>query len=350
MNTWNLRTEILSAAHRWYWVVFSFLLGALMGWLVSMVWPGPYRAVQDIYVGLNAHRATRDLYLADVGIEQFRNLDDYKNWQMEQLNSLALSDEFLRKTLTRLQVGDESWKEVDVQGLRKMLEISWRNTGDWHFSAEATSQEQASQAVTEWTRVVAEEVNLAADAARHLIEIDTQMQAISDELVELSTRQLLLQDTLVALDRWQKLLINDQTNEPLSPSDHWALLSQVTSAMTWNIGWRSAMDSSPPLGAQPEDYLNWLQQVMTLIETELSEIPTQLENLTGEYNDLATEYNQIADTTLSLSGNLEVQNLKSNRLDVYQLRPTGALIIIGGVLGLLIYGVILIIQISRRTG
>ena len=74
-----------------------------------------------------------------------------------------------------------------------------------------------------------------------------------------------------------------------------------------------------------------------------------LGNVTDSLNQIVW-HNQIADATLSLSGNLEVQNLKSNRLDVYQLRPTGALIIIGGVLGLLIYGVILIIQISRRTG
>ena len=44
MNIWNFRDEILAAAHRWYWVVASFLLGALLGWLVSFVWPAPYRA------------------------------------------------------------------------------------------------------------------------------------------------------------------------------------------------------------------------------------------------------------------------------------------------------------------
>jgi uncharacterized protein involved in exopolysaccharide biosynthesis len=66
MNIWNFRDEILAAAHRWYWVVASFLLGALLGWLVSFVWPAPYRATLNLYVGLNAYRATRDLYIAEV--------------------------------------------------------------------------------------------------------------------------------------------------------------------------------------------------------------------------------------------------------------------------------------------
>ena len=108
MNTWDIRTEILMAGHRWYWVVASFLLGALLGWIISLFWPAPFRAVQDVYVGLNAYRATRDLYIAEVAGEQFRNLDDYKNWQMGQLNSLALSDEFLSETLIQLQGIDPS--------------------------------------------------------------------------------------------------------------------------------------------------------------------------------------------------------------------------------------------------
>ena len=144
MNTWNLRTEILAAAHRWYWVVASFLLGALLGWLISLIWPAPYRAVQDIYVGLNAYRTTRDLYISEVAEAQFRNQDDYKNWQMGQLNSLAHSDEFLTETLFRLRETDQDWQEVDLSELRAMLAIAWRNTGDWHFSAQANKPIQGT--------------------------------------------------------------------------------------------------------------------------------------------------------------------------------------------------------------
>ena len=57
MNTWNLRQEILTATHRWCWIVASFLLGALLVWVVSYIYPAPYRATQVLYVGLNAYRA-----------------------------------------------------------------------------------------------------------------------------------------------------------------------------------------------------------------------------------------------------------------------------------------------------
>jgi len=213
MNTWNPRTEILAIAHRWYWVVASILLGALLGWLASVIWPAPYRAVQDIYVGLNAYRATRDLYIAEVSEQQFRNLDDYKNWQMGQLNALSLSDAFLVETLNRLQSEDNYWQEVDLPELRAMLAIGWRNTGDWHFSARTEGSTQAVQAVSIWSQVVIEEVALAVEAARQMVLIDSGLQAVSTALVELETRQILLQETQSSLNEWQLYLEMEPTGD-----------------------------------------------------------------------------------------------------------------------------------------
>ena len=135
MNEWNPRKEIISAAHRWYWIAASFILGALLGWLVSFIWPAPYRATMDLYVGLNANRATRNLYITEVAQESFENLDDYKHWQMSQLNALVISDEYLVETLNRLQDDDSYWQGFDVLELRQVLSVAWRNTGEWHFSA-----------------------------------------------------------------------------------------------------------------------------------------------------------------------------------------------------------------------
>ena len=154
MNTWNLRDEILTAAHRWYWMVGGFLLGMLLGWLVSFIWPAPYRGMVDIYVGLNAYRSHRDLYVMEVAENDFRNRDDYKNWQMDQLDALALSDEYLEETLSRLQVQDAYWQNLDVSDLREMLAIAWRNTGEWHFTALADEADLSAQAAVTWSDVV----------------------------------------------------------------------------------------------------------------------------------------------------------------------------------------------------
>ena len=349
MNTWNLRTEILSATHRWYWVVASVLLGALLGWLVSLIWPAPYRATQDIYVGLNAHRATRDLYLADVGLQQFRNLDDFKNWQMEQLNSLAVSDSFMTETLIRLRLADESWQEVDLPELRTMLSIAWRNTGDWHFSAQADSSGQAKQAVSVWSQVVIEEVALGVESAREMVAIDSRMQANSDELVDLESRLILLQETQTALDRWQIWLEAEPVDQPLPPLAHGSLFSLVTNAANWNMGWLTILESAPPSGSLPVDYLVWLVQVRVLLEAEMAAIPAQIEALIREYEVLTLKYAKVADGNRGLSGNMEVGQIRSEPSQITQIRPTGALVLIGSLLGFLVLGIIWLVQITRRT-
>jgi hypothetical protein len=348
MNTWKIRTEILLAAHRWYWVVISFLVGALLGWIISQIWPAPYRAVQDVYVGLNAYRVTRDLYVAEVAEEQFRNLDDYKNWQMSQLNSLALSDEYLDETLIRLQEIDQSWQEIDLPELRSILVVAWRNTGDWHFSATVENPSWAIQAVSVWSEVVTEKIALAVDAARQLVVIDAELQAVSEELVALEARQVILQDTQIAVHELQKLL-KQSSSETLPSATHWSLVSLVANAASWNIGWVSLMEDAPTYGSLSEDYLGWLEQVDAMAEAELSAIPAQISTLTSKQEILNSEYTNAADDSKALSATLDVQIINTEQPQLTHLRETGITIMIGGLLGLLIWGIGWLVQITRRT-
>jgi hypothetical protein len=349
MNTWNVRTEILLAAHRWYWLVASFLVGALLGWIISLLWSSPYLAVQDVYVGLNAYRATRDLYIAEVAEEQFRNLDDYKNWQMGQLNSLALSDEFLSETLIQLQGVDQSWQNIRLPELRSMLAIGWRNTGDWHFSAQAENPDEALQAVSVWSEVVIEKVALAVEAARQLIEIDAQLQAVSQYLTALNTRQVLLQETQSAVQKWRELLVSNWVDKSLPPAKHWLLISQVANAASWNIGWVSIMEDAPVFSSFSEEYLNWLDQVDAMIESELSTLPAQISKLTREQESLNKEYRKSADESKALSANLNVEILNNEQPQVTELRKTGMMMIIGGLLGVLVWGFGWLVRVTRRT-
>ncbi len=348
MNSWNPRDEILSAAHRWYWMVASFLLGALLGWLVSYIWPAPYRATVDLYVGLNAYRATRDLYIAQVAQEEFRNLDDYKNWQMRQLNSLALSDEYLAETLARLQARDSDWGRLDVPTFRAMLAITWRNTGDWHFSVKMDDPENATQAVSVWAQVVTEKVNDAVSAARQMVRIDSDLNAVSQALVLAETRQRTLSQSKSMLAECEKKLEAAPGDQPLSPLDHWNLLSIAATASQLNMGWNSVLDAAPGLGGLPKDYLDWLLQVNALIETELALLPQEIAALQDQHTTLAADYERAADQSRALSANMEVDKIKDEEPRVVRLQPVGSLLIIGGVLGvlLLIFG--WLVQATRK--
>jgi len=349
MNSWNLRTEILKATHRWYLIVAVFLFGALLGWIISLLIPAPYRAVQDIYVGLNAYRTGRDVNITEGASEQFRNLDDYKNWQMGQLDSLAVSDDYLEKTLTRLRLLNDDWLDISVAELRPMLSISWRNTGDWHFSAQAAEPQQASQVVSIWSQVVVEEVAFSVDAARRMILIDAQLQSVSEALVDREMRLILLEETQSSLDEWQRTLENEISEPSLAPLTYWRLLNQVTNAAGLDPGWESIIKNAPTLTSSPDETIAWLFPIKTLINAELAVLPVQIESLTDQQMGLAAEYFLAADESRALSANLEAAVIKSEAAQVTHLRPEAAVALIGGILALLILAGVWLVQISSRT-
>lgn len=349
MNNWNPRQEIILAAHRWYWIAASFLLGALLGWMISFIWPAPYRATMDLYVGLNANRAMRDLYIAKVAQESFENLDDFKHWQMSQFNALAMSDEYLGETLRRLQTEDATWQDMDVPALRKMLSVSWRNTGEWHFSAQAKESDISAHLVGVWSGVVLEKANESIAAARQLIIIDSELNAIDQTLVSAEYRRNLLTETQKILEEWVEILNIKTMDQPLLTSEHWSLLAQVAIVTDWNPGWITAFDAAPLIGSLPSDYLLWLNQVNALIDAELARLPSIIDTLEVEHKDLSVQYDLAADQSRALSGNLEVSQIKDEPPNVISLRPTGTLMLIGGLLGLLAWMMGWLVQITRKT-
>ena len=88
----SVREEVLQTSHHWT-VIFSFCLaGIVIGWGVSIFWPANYRASKEIYVGINPYRALEDRNAAEHAEIEFINPDDYKNWQMSNLNNIIQMD------------------------------------------------------------------------------------------------------------------------------------------------------------------------------------------------------------------------------------------------------------------
>jgi hypothetical protein len=79
MYSWSLSEELYRSFHQWPRISLFFVIGCLVGWLITWLLPANYRASAIVYVALNPYRTYEDAnFLANVNPE-YTNLDDYKN-------------------------------------------------------------------------------------------------------------------------------------------------------------------------------------------------------------------------------------------------------------------------------
>jgi len=343
-----LRDEIFEAAHRWPIIVASVLVGSLIGILVSSIWPSPYRATLELSVGLNPYRVSDDDYISEFAGVPFRNADDYKYWQMLQLNALVLSDDYLDETLERLREIDEHWQEVSVEELREIFQVYWRNAGTWRIAAEVSKSQLAEQAVETWRDVILEKTEASIASAQEIFLLELQIQAIRDSLLQARIRSDLLLEVEETLVKFHKELESLKNSDPIDPSERWRLLSLVSQAAGMNIGWQSLLDSFPESHADEEEYSSWLDEIVIHIGVESELLSNQVEVLERESDQVLAEWEQAVKDGDGLAATLTVEQISGFNMSVRQLRPTGIAALVGGLLGLLVWGVFTSLRIQRR--
>lgn len=334
---WYLRDFILDLSQKWYLIVVCFAVGSLIGWGAGFLWPPVYRADIDLYVGINPYRSLRDRYVAEAAQDEFRNIDDYKNWQMEQLNTLAVQDIFLEDTLSRLQIQDQAWNETSVGELKTMLRGSWRNAGRWHLSAEASHPVIAQQAVTVWGQVIHERTHEAVEHARQVIALDTQLTSLAEQETELELRSIVLnraQENLLELQAaWDQRL----PDNVLPAFEYWQVMSFAAQSADRRLGWENVLESQPAADADLSDHQDWLQSVLTLIENDLSVLPDQILYLGKQHADTAKDYEREAELSLALSANMDIEMPAGETVSVEIVHPTNLLLLLGGLIGVLVW-------------
>jgi len=348
MNSWKIQELIINFTNRWYISMVYTLIWALIGWGVSFVLPSPYRASLDIYVGINAYRSPYDSYAETLSGQPFRLVDDYKNWQMEQLDELVKSDDFTNETLSRLQALDPEWDIFSSQNFRDISEVLWRNAGEWHLVVQTDDSAKARQAVETWREVVLERTNIAINHARQVVALDIQMTTAAETRVGLMLRQDVLihvRDDIAARRDEVETLSADQV---VASFDHWRILGLVSQASDRKPAWESIQINAPGAGSAAGDYLLWLSGIISLIDDELSIIPGQISTLDQSFTKLEEQYKIETASSMGLASTLVVAEIKDKPPQVEVIRKSGTLVLVGGIMGLIIWFIRELWRIGRK--
>lgn len=347
MHNWSLRQTLFTAAHRWPLILAFILTGSLLGWLAALAWPSPYRASVEINVGLNPYRALEDRYVAAFARAEFRNVDDYKYWQMQQLNGLALNDAYLQETLSRLRQKDPSWESVEAGSLRSMLAVYWRNAGQWRLVAEHRDAQMAGQAVQAWRDVIVKNANLALTHSRDLYRLDLLLRSLTDARLESRARFDQLAAISRALSGSQNDLSHLSPSQTLGQAEYWLLWSLVAGAAGPDQSWRLLLEEIPPQQAAAEDLLPWLEHLSHTIEAEMQFLQSRLDALDEEHEQVSQEWERTLHAGQGLAATLEVEASSNATPSIERLRPAALAALVGGSLGFLIYCLYLLTIISR---
>jgi len=349
MSEWSLGDEILAATHRWPLIIIFCLVGALAGWGVSKVWPSPHRATAELYVGLNIYRAFEDrnaVSFAD-GVS-FNSPDDYKNWQMADLNTVILMDDVVKKTLTKLRQEDDFWQDVTRDELRAMLHAYWRNPGKWLLVAENPNPKHARQAAAAWQDVVVERIDAATASAQETMALDMRLQAMANAQTQASARLSDLNQVRAALLDWQTKANQWTADQPIQSEDRGQLFSLVNRVGGSETAWESLLNEFPAVDAPTQAYLAWLDQVIPSIDNEISLVQAQIDSFEQERKSLVEAYGAASKESMGLSANLEVDKVSQAQPHQTIVRPTSTLMLIGGIFGLMVFVIIWLLQLTLR--
>ena len=349
MPEWSLREEIINAFHNWPMIVASILGGALLGFLVAFLIPAPYRASTEIAVLINPYRTVEDRYNAAYTNFEFRNPDDYKHWQMSQLNALVYSDEYIEETLNRLREQDPAWNDISRADLSNMLAVAWRNAGRWMLSAETDNQQMAAEALDAWKSVILEKVNTSIDKSKELYQIDLDLRAIEAAQLKNQEQELSLKSSLETIKGMSEELVQNHSDRPLDPAVRSRLLQSVAQSAELNEGWRTVFESFPVEGAPTSEYQNWIDLAMAALEQAIQTNTQQSALLDRDRLEKTAEWQAGLEAGKGLAATMQVEELAKKVPKIQKIRTTSLAVLVGAFLGLVVWVFATLIIITRKT-
>ncbi len=349
MRERSFRNEILAASHRWPIIVLYCLIGALIGYGVARLLPTPYSATAELYVGLDIYRWAQDPNTAKfTGGASFNYPDDYKNWQMANLNVFVQTDEVLKETLDRLRNQDPYWLGINRNQLARMVHVYWRNVGKWRLVVENNDPKKAKQAVNVWRNVVIEKVQNALFRSRETLTQDIQLQAISADQTRTVSRLTRLDTGASQLQALKETVGQQPAAQPIPELLRWQIWSWAASLAGLDPLWNGILNSFPAETAPREDYQAWIARTESAIAQDRELTQADAAQLEKQFVATTQAYKSASDGSFGLSPNLTVDVVSENISPPVPIRPTGQMVLTGMLMGLFVWILLWLARITLR--
>ena len=341
MDSWTMQNWAVNIIRKWYIGLAVIAFGALLGYGIASIFPAPYRATADLYVGIDITRVNEMEYLIPLAETEPLNLDDYKNWQLKQVAAVLSSDPILEATLQELN------SKQEISEFRTHLDLYWFDTGLWKLEVYHPDQDLAQEWAEAWQQVGHQRLSEYLEISRQGAELDARLFALADEIGFVKARISGLKSFQSTATEWMDNLLALVQDQPLNDETRTELEAWVLSFRQNDRIWQVPIGSFPDQNGQVSTYLDWLENSIKFADEDLATSLMVLEDLENERALVLPAYHQSLDDSLGLSANLVLEPINAG-VEVDQVRSIGTVVLGGAILGLIFWLVITVVQLGKR--
>lgn len=347
MDSWKLREEIDHAFSQWYMILLFILLGALVGFVFSFLVPSPYRAIAEIYVGIDIERVNHLEYLIPLAEEEPLNLDDYKNWQLKQVSDITKSDPILEATLAALQQEDPAWEDTGLADFRKIVDIYWYDTGTWRLEVTHPDQDQAIAAVQTWLNTSHARLTELLELSRTGNAIDQDIWTFNLAISDIRTDRSYCQRILTSIDEIA-LSLEEMSEGDQIDQDTYSELVELSQNLPAVGECGITQTITIPGGDEKINvFVNWISGIQSSLSTSIDQSNQQIAILKEDRDVLLPEFHQYLEDSLGLSANVVLQP-ETSEPEVQKVYSTEGYTLGGSFIGLMAWFVYFAVGVSTR--
>jgi len=334
MGQWTLRNKLTALINHWHFVLLTFLVAAGMSWGVVRIMPPQYSASVDIYMGIDINRVFDVSSMATYAKSEPFNIDDYKNWQLSQVESIARSYEVADEALTRLRAEDSYWESIPVEKFLEMEELDWRDVGTWRLTIVTSSPGRAVRGVQVWVEVFVEHLSDLISKAEKAFKIDGKLRALDNQKVQVKNEISQIELIVKEVNSYSSELEKYQVDRKLDPIMRWRLWGLAANSAEFNPLWEVLLDEFPDESSSLSSYVSWIDELKVVLGTQKEILQVSLGSIEDEEERLTYLYLEEIQKSKGLSPNLYLEVPPSDVKENCEHQGSTAALV-GGLIGML---------------
>lgn len=351
MNEWKLREKLVQFIKTWPILITVFLGSGLIAWGTVHLFPPLQRATTDLFIGIDITRVNDVSSLATYAEAEPFNVDDYKNWQLSQINAIATSERVANLTLDKLRDLDPYWEDISAAEFQELQDLNWYDVGKWQLQIEAPENKYALQGVQAWREILLQDLTRLIRESEDVLEFEGRMRASNIAMSQLETRVIEMEILTAEVAAVRVELESADSEQGMDDSTRMDLWLLVAGAAEDDVLWEQLMDEIPEKNQPYPAYILWMDQVLVAVDSEIESHQAIMEELISDHELLTEEYLREIKEAHGLSASLFVgEEITQPR--IIETYPDTQIALLGSLVGLLIYIIIWIMfsEHQRENG